>query len=104
MGDRPHSAGHAILVVDDDERFREFVQTLLGPPEYDVVEAATGSEALARVAEAGPELVVLDVQLPGISGYEVCRVLREAPPSPAILFVSGERREALDRVAGLLLG
>jgi len=94
-----------ILLVDDDRSFRELVRTLLDPADYDVVEADSGGAALAAADEGEFDLVVLDVQLPGISGYEVCRTLTARPkPPPAILFVSGARREPLDRVAGLLIG
>ena len=95
-----------ILVVDDDETFRALVTTMLETAGFACAEAASGPAALALVRGAElPRLVVLDVQLPGISGYEVCRVLRdEVGDSLPILFVSGVRTDPLDRAAGLLLG
>jgi DNA-binding NarL/FixJ family response regulator len=51
-----------------------------------------------------PALVILDIQLPGLSGYEVCRRVRDEESALPILFISGERTDELDRVAGLLLG
>ena len=69
------------------------------------VEAASGEEALKAVHAKEPAAVVLDVRLPGLSGHEVCRKLRNRPGGgPPVLFISGERTEAFDRVGGLLLG
>ena len=69
------------------------------------MEAATGNDALAHARAERPSLVVLDVHLPDISGYEVCRELRdEFGDLLPIIFVSGERTESYDRVGGLLLG
>jgi DNA-binding response OmpR family regulator len=93
-----------ILVVDDDALFREFATTILKRAGYRAVEAATGEEALDLAGRERPEVVVLDVHLPGISGHEVCRKLRAGEYGPPVLYVSGERIEAYDRVAGLLVG
>ena len=93
-----------VLVVDDDPRFREFVSTTLRRGGYRAVEASTGEEALDLAERERPAAVVLDVHLPGISGHEVCHKLGRAGDRPPVLFVSGERVEAYDRVAGLLVG
>jgi DNA-binding response OmpR family regulator len=93
-----------ILVVDDDKLFRELVTTTLNRAGYRAVEAATGEEALDLAERERPEVVVLDVHLPGLSGHEVCQKLRAGKDGPNLLFVSGERTEAYDRVAGLLVG
>jgi len=93
-----------ILVVDDDALFRELVTTILSRAGYRAVEAPTGEEALDLAGRERPEVVVLDVHLPGISGHEVCQKLRAGEDTPPVLFVSGERVEAYDRVAGLLVG
>ena len=93
-----------ILVVEDDAPFREFVVTILTRAGYDTVEAATGEAALDAANCDRPEAVVLDVQLPGISGYEVCQKLDAHGDRPPVLFVSGARIESFDRVAGLLVG
>ena len=95
----------SLLVVDDDDDFRTFVADLLRGAGHPVVEAATGNGALAHARAERPALIVLDVHLPDISGYEVCRELRdEFGDLLPILFVSGERTESYDRVGGLLLG
>ena len=93
-----------ILVVDDDALFREFATTILKRAGYRAIEAATGEEALDVAERELPEVVVLDVRLPGISGHEVCQKLRAGKDGPPVLYVSGERIEAYDRVAGLLVG
>jgi DNA-binding NarL/FixJ family response regulator len=94
-----------LLVIDDDDDFRTFVADLLRGAGHEVDEAATGSDALARVRVERPSLIVLDVHLPDISGYEVCRELRdEFGDLLPIIFISGERTESYDRVSGLLLG
>jgi DNA-binding NarL/FixJ family response regulator len=94
-----------ILIVDDDPAMRELLSGLLDQAGFPTRQAATGEEALADTRRERPRLVLLDVRLPGVSGYEVCRELRarfgeELP----IVFISGERVEPFDRAAGLLLG
>lgn len=94
-----------ILIVDDDSSFRELISSLLRQAGYATREAATGGEALVAAGEDPPSLGIIDVMLPGMSGYEVCRALRdEFGETLPIVFVSGVRTESIDRVAGLLLG
>jgi DNA-binding NarL/FixJ family response regulator len=95
----------ALLIVDDDAAFREFVRSLLGRIGHPIVEATDGDEALEAGLAERPSLVVLDIDLPGASGYEICRALRDAYGEDLpIIFVSGRRTEQLDLVAGLLIG
>jgi DNA-binding NarL/FixJ family response regulator len=93
-----------VLVVDDDPGLRSLLVSVLGAAGLDVVEANDGGRAVAAVDEERPELVILDVDLPGLSGYEVCHQLRAKFATLPILLLSGERVESYDRVAGLLLG
>ncbi|HWM13203.1 MAG TPA: response regulator transcription factor [Gaiellaceae bacterium] len=94
-----------ILVVDDEPTVRSVVAEHLERGGWDVREAADGESALEAAEHERPAGVVLDVRLPGISGWEVCRELRSRfGDSVAVLFVSGERVESMDRVAGFLLG
>ena len=65
---------------------------------------SSGSEAVDLVQRERPALVILDIQLPVLSGYEVCPASTRRGIGAPILFISGERTDALDRVAGLLLG
>lgn len=92
-------------MVDADDGFRVLVSRLLHRVGYETDESATGEEALAAVHRERPALVLLDVCLPGLTGYEVCRELRdEFGDGLPIVFVSGERTEPYDRVGGLLMG
>ena len=104
MGGRT-TGRRAILVADADEGFRHEMERALTAAGFDVVEAASGEAALAAVLEGGAALAVLDVRLPGLSGYEVCRRMREDQGDRVpIIFVSGDRVEPSDRVAGLIVG
>jgi len=93
------------LVVDDNDGFRSFVCELLESIGYVTTELSSGDAVLSAAARERPAAVLLDVRLPGLNGYEVCRELRNRyGNSVAIVFVSGERTEAFDRAAGLLIG
>src|SRR5207253_7151147 len=103
-GGRP-GAGNTVLIVDDGPVVRSAIGTILGDAGYATREADSGAEALRAARSEVPALVLLDVNLPGMCGYEVCRLLRdEFGEQFPIVFVSGARTEAFDRVAGLLLG
>jgi two-component system nitrate/nitrite response regulator NarL len=94
-----------ILVVDDDGSFRQLMSTVLERAGYAAVEAATGEEAMEAARRERPALVLVDVKLPGIHGYEVCRELKETYGEELPVFlISGERTEAFDLAAGLLIG
>ena len=94
-----------ILVVDDDDALLTQVTELLRDAGHAVRATASSAEAARALEEERPALAILDVCLPGMSGYELCRRLRERyGHGVPILFVSGERTEAVDRVAGLRLG
>jgi len=97
--------GGTILIVDDDPVIRAAIRTILTDAGYPTLEAESGAEALRSARLEPPALVLLDVNLPGICGYEVCRLMRdEFGDQFPIVFVSGARTESFDRVAGLLLG
>lgn len=94
-----------VLIVDDEPNIVLSLQFLLSREGYDVDIARDGEAALALAARLPPDLVVLDLMLPGIDGYEVCRRLRESPATAAtkILVVTARAREA-ERVRGLAEG
>lgn len=95
----------AILIVDDDPSIRAAIAMILTDAGYITREAESGPEALRSARLESPALVLLDVNLPGLCGYEVCRLLRDDfGDQLPIVFVSGVRTESFDRVAGLLLG
>jgi DNA-binding NarL/FixJ family response regulator len=105
MRDGGASMGNPILIVDDDSIVRAAIATILADAGYATREADSGAEALRVARSEAPGLVLLDVNLPGMCGYEVCRLLRdEFGDQFPIVFVSGARTESFDRVAGLLLG
>ena len=95
----------SVLVVDDDSQLREFLNQLLSERRYVVFQAATGEEAIDIARRERPALVLLDVRLPGISGYEVCWQLRaEFGNQLPVIFISGERVEPFDRAVALRIG
>lgn len=91
-----------ILVVEDEERIRQFLQRGLTFEGYRVDAAADGQEALDLAREEPPDLVLLDIMLPGVDGVEVCRRLRSASEVPILMLTAKEAIE--DRVAGLDAG
>lgn len=91
-----------ILVVDDDVDIVDLAELYLRGEGFDVVRAATGPEALARAASDRPDLVILDLMLPGLDGWEVCRRLRAESRVPIIIVTA--RGDPVDRVVGLELG
>ena len=89
-----------VVIVDDSAGFRAQARSLLTAAGFDVVgEAADGASALATIAELAPELVLLDVQLPDLSGLEVARRVHDEPDPPGIILISS--REAADYGAGI---
>jgi DNA-binding NarL/FixJ family response regulator len=100
-----NGTGVVALVVDDDGPQRAEIVSLLKRAGWTTLEAATGEEGLELAREQSPSVVVLDVCLPDISGYSVCRQLRdEFGDDLAIVFASARRAESYDRVAGLMVG
>ena len=94
-----------ILIVDDDAGYRAFVASIFERAGYAIRESETGPKALNAAREERPSCILLDVHLPGMTGYQVCRELRdEYGQAFPIIFVTGARTEPADRVAGLLLG
>jgi DNA-binding NarL/FixJ family response regulator len=98
-------AGQIVLVADDDDDVRTLLAEVLDAEGYDVLLAAGGDAALALARKQPPAAAVLDVSMPGLSGWEVChRLRRDHGDAIGIVMVSGVRTESYDRVAGLLLG
>jgi two-component system response regulator MprA len=92
-----------ILVVDDDPRITDLLRRVLAYEGYSVASAASGNEALKRTLERPPDLVVLDIMLPGLDGLEVARRLRAAGDNVPVLMVTA-RDAVADRVKGLETG
>ena len=95
--------GSRILVADDEPHIREVVRAYLEREGYEVVEAADGETALEQSRTTPLDLLILDVMLPGRSGFEVLRALRSEGSSVGVLLLTA-RDDVIDRVAGLELG
>ena len=91
-----------ILLVDDEQAILTLLSYPLRKDGYDVVQASDGPEALARFAETGFDLVVLDVMMPKLDGLEVCRRIRARSSVPIIMLTA--KSEEIDKVLGLELG
>ncbi|MFD8450158.1 MULTISPECIES: response regulator transcription factor [Streptomyces] len=98
----PSTAPARILVVDDDPTVAEVVAGYLDRAGYRVDRAGDGPAALARADAHRPDLVVLDLMLPGMDGLEVCRRLRERGPVPVVMLTA--RGDEDDRILGLEVG
>jgi DNA-binding response OmpR family regulator len=92
-----------ILVVDDEAHIVEFVRGYLERDGYEVLTAADGDTAVELATKARPDLLVLDVMLPGRSGFDVLRALRSAGSSVPVIMLTA-RDDVIDRVTGLELG
>src|SRR5438445_11095213 len=94
-----------VLVVDDDPVICDLVASTLAEHGYPTRRASDAREALYLIQRETPDVILLDVRLPDISGYQLCRRPRDAfGDSIGIIVISGERKESFDRVAGMLLG
>ncbi|ASR56348.1 response regulator transcription factor [Cellulomonas sp. PSBB021] len=91
-----------ILVVEDEESYRDPLTYALRREGFEVVEAATGPEALVQFDAHGADLVLLDLMLPGLPGTEVCRTLRTTSDVPVIMLTAKD--DEIDKVVGLELG
>ncbi len=92
-----------ILIADDEAPVRAVLRFALERAGYTVIETCEGAEALRHIAEARPDLAVLDVRMPQLSGLEVCRRLRQRGDTLPLLFLSSVDAE-VDRIVGLELG
>lgn len=91
-----------VLVVDDEATIRDILRRYLQADGFEVIEAADGEEALARFAAASPDVVVLDVLMPGLDGIEVLRRLRTSSQVYVILLTA--KAEEVDKLVGLSVG
>lgn len=91
-----------ILLVDDDTSLLEILRYKLEKEGYQCLSSTTGSQAIDVAHEEKPDLVILDIMLPGISGLEVCRILRKNLNAPIIMLTA--KVEEIDKIVGLELG
>jgi DNA-binding response OmpR family regulator len=92
-----------VLIAEDDPLIRAGLAEILESEGYTTVQAADGREALKRFGEDRPDLLLLDIMMPHVSGYDVCREVRRQGSTAPILFVSAKSEE-IDKVVGLELG
>ncbi len=95
-------SGKTVLVVDDESRMVEFIAMNLELEGFRVVRAANGSEALERASREHPDLVLLDIMMPEMDGFETLEGLRETSSVPVIFLTA--KNEEVDRIKGLDLG
>ena len=93
---------YLILVVDDETRIARMIRMNLEHDGYEVIEAYSGQQALDMVRSRMPNLVILDVMMPGLDGYETLQILREISQVPVIMLTAKGEEE--DRIRGLELG
>lgn len=93
---------HRVLVVEDEPTLLETLEYNLARQGYDVQTAADGQTALEMARQEPPSLIILDVMLPGLDGFEVCRILRQEMSVPILMLTA--RDEEIDKVVGLEIG
>jgi len=95
-------AGKTVLVVEDDQTLQEVLRYNLSKEGYSVTGAFDGVEALEAARACPPDLIVLDIMLPGMDGFEVCRILRKETTAPILMLTA--KTEEIDKVVGLEIG
>jgi signal transduction histidine kinase len=103
--DTAPNTGPQVLIVDDEPRNLRILEGILAPLAYDLRQATTGTEALEQIAAAPPDIVLLDVMMPGMDGFEVCRQIKSRPDTrfiPVVLVTSLDDREF--KVSGIEAG
>jgi len=91
-----------ILIVDDEPNIIELARLYLEREGYEVEEASTGQEALKKRTASKPDMIILDLMLPDIDGFEVCREIRAKSDIPILMLTA--RKEDVDKIVGLELG
>lgn len=92
-----------ILLIEDEEHIRKFVKISLKREGFNVVEEETGELGIEAVAKEGPDIVILDIMLPGIDGYKVCEILKKNYPQIGIIMLTA-RAQDVDKIMGLEYG
>lgn len=95
-----------LLIIEDDEQVRLLVARFLRRKDWEFHDAADGREGLVKAAALRPDVVLLDVQLPDMEGWDICRKLRTGASlsSAAVIMLSGKRLEPADKAKGLEAG
>lgn len=93
---------HKILVVEDDSNLQATLKYNLQKDGYNVVTAADGAEAVTTARRTNPDLIILDIMLPILDGFEVCRILRKEMSVPILMLTA--KTEEMDKIVGLEIG
>jgi DNA-binding response OmpR family regulator len=93
-----------LLIVEDDPSLRDTLTAALAAEKYEVVSEDSGEAGLEKARAGGFDLLILDLVLPGLSGLEICRTLREQGDHVPVIFMTGQKKEEIDKVLGLELG
>jgi DNA-binding response OmpR family regulator len=91
-----------ILIIDDDRKLNKLLTEFLGDFGFSILTAVQPQDGLKKLKQKSPDLVILDVMLPGMDGFEVCRIIRQNSSVPIIMLTA--RGELMDKVVGLELG
>ena len=100
--EQPENKASRVLIVDDNPEIREIIHILLGGEGYDIEEAKNGNEAILKTKENTFDLIILDIMMPGMDGYQTCMEIRKESNAP-ILFLSAKTREG-DKMLGFSSG
>ena len=92
-----------ILLVEDEESIRSFLKINLERNSFQVIEAGTGEEGIEKALLEKPEIIILDVMLPGIDGFQVCSRLRKEFPNAGIIMLTAKGQD-MDKIMGLEFG
>ena len=93
---------YKILIVDDDENICELLRLYLEKDGFDTVVAGDGEQAVEYAAKYSPDLILLDIMLPKLDGWQVCREIRKTSETPIIMLTA--KGETFDKILGLELG
>ncbi len=94
-----------VLVVDDEPHIVKLVKLSLGNQNYDIVGITSGKEAISYVNDNAPDILVLDLMMPGVNGYEVCQAVRENPKTKGIpIIILSAKSQMLDKLNAIDVG
>lgn len=92
-----------VLLVEDEDAIRKFTKINIQKSGFEVLEAPTGEEGVELALNEDPDVVILDVMLPGINGFEVCKIIRDTKPNIGIIMLTAKSQD-VDRILGLEQG
>jgi len=92
-----------VLIIEDQESIRKFIKLALEKQSFKVIQASSGEEGIEKVISENPQVVVLDIMLPGIDGFKVCEILRKEYPNIGIIMLTALGQD-IDKIKGLEFG